>query len=87
MASELDPCIVHALTTLAGVLSPLARAVSGNSGNIIEQPISRSPLFLVFSSVQVPAMVQALGGKSKGRLVYSEYPMNIRIGWKAGSGN
>ena len=34
MASERDPCIVYALTTLAGVLSPLARAVSNSMEGI-----------------------------------------------------
>ena len=34
MASERDPCIVYALTTLVGVLSPLARAVSNSMEGI-----------------------------------------------------
>ena len=42
--------------------------------------LDRSTLFLVVSPVQVPARVRALEGESKGRLVYSEYPMNVRIG-------
>ena len=85
IASERDPCIVYALTTLAGVLSPLARAVRREFGehNRVTY-LARSPLFLVVSSVQVPAKVQALGRKSKGRLVYCEYPMNIRIGHSNG---
>ena len=36
---------------------------------------ARSTLFRVISPVQVPARVRALGGESKGRLVYSEYPI------------
>ena len=46
--------------------------------------LARSTLFLVVSPVQVPARVRALGGESKGRLVYSEYPMNVRIGHSYG---
>ena len=47
--------------------------------------LARSTLFLVVSLIQVPARVRALGGESKGRLLYSEYPMNVRIGHSYGN--
>jgi len=51
MASERDPCIVHALTTLAGVLSPLARAVSNSmEGTRGTSSSNLSPAALYFLS-------------------------------------
>ena len=78
-ASKRDPFIVQALTTLAGVLSPSTLAASNSMEGTRGTSTSNLPgpqHFISGSqSFQVPARVRVQGGESKGRFVYSEYPI------------
>ena len=85
MASKRDPFIVQALTTLAGVLSPSARAPSncmeGTRGTSTSNLPDPQHFISGSQSFQVPARVRAQGGESKGRFVYSKYPIKSIAVW------